>query len=125
MIPAGPPEPATVAADGRQLAGAGAAMLVGAGVWPLLPWSLGVTCPLRRLTGIPCPLCGMTTSVIATVDLRIYDALAANPGGVVAVVVAVALLVRRPAVLSVRQWPALAGLAALWLFELNRFGFLP
>lgn len=99
-------------------------MLAIAAILPLIPGSPGLPCPLRALTGIPCPLCGMTTSVVATVHLRFGDALAANPAGVLAVVVAIVLLIRRPATVPV--WlPAILGvLAAMWAFQLHRFGFV-
>ncbi len=113
----------TLVADGQELRRAGGAMLAAATVMSLLPVQLGVGCPLRILTGLPCPLCGMTTSVVATVDLRLADALAANPGGVVAVVVAIALLVWRPATVSVHPALGSAALALLWFFQLGRFGF--
>jgi hypothetical protein len=99
-------------------------MLAAAAVLPALPGHPGIPCPLRTLTGVPCPLCGMTTSVEATVHLRIGDALAANPAGVVAVVVAVALLIRRPASLPVPVAACVAVLGLLWAFELHRFGFV-
>ena len=70
------------------------------------------------------PLCGMTTSVEATVHLQIDDALAANPMGVLAVVVAILLLVRRPATVPVWLPGILAALAAMWAFQLHRFGFV-
>ena len=100
-------------------------MLATAAVLPALPFHVGIPCPLRLLTGLPCPLCGMTTSVEATVHLRIVDALAANPAGVVAVVVAIVLLIRRPATVPVSMPVVLAGLAAMWAFQLHRFGFIP
>jgi len=103
---------------------AGGAMLAAAAVLPALPGHPGIACPLRALTGVPCPLCGMTTSVEDTVHVHLRDALAANPAGVVAVVVALALLVVRPARLRVPALGAYAALAAMWGFELHRFGFI-
>lgn len=111
-------------ADGRQLAGTGAAMLGAATVLPLLPELPALGCPLRALTGVPCPLCGMTTSVVATVHLRLADALAANPAGVAAVVLAVVVLMWRPDRLSLRLSFAVVILAVMWFFQLHRFGFL-
>lgn len=109
--------------DGRELRWAGGAMLAAGGVLAMLPGQLGVTCPLRALTGVPCPLCGMTTSVVAAVELRLGDAVAANPAGLVAVVVAVVLLIWRPAIVPVRPQVVTAGLVAMWVFQLHRFGF--
>jgi Protein of unknown function (DUF2752) len=110
--------------DPRDLRIAGGAMLTAAAVLPALPGHPGIVCPLRALTGVPCPLCGMTTSVEDTVHLHLREALAANPAGVLAVVVAVALLGVRPARFHVPALAAYATLAAMWAFELHRFGFL-
>lgn len=110
--------------DARELTWLGGAMLAVAAVLPLLPGHPGLACPLRALTGVPCPLCGMTTSVEATVHLRLDDALAANPAGVVAVVVAIVLVVRRPATVPVWLPAALLGLLAMWIFQFQRFGFI-
>ncbi|MGI9080225.1 MAG: DUF2752 domain-containing protein [Acidimicrobiales bacterium] len=107
-----------------ELMRAGAAMLALAVILPALPGHPGVACPLRTLTGVPCPMCGMTTSVEATVHLRLGDALGANPAGVIAVVVAIVLVVVRPATLPVWAPAVLAGLGAMWLFELHRFAFI-
>jgi len=110
--------------DVREARPAGAAMLAAAAVLPLLPGHAGFPCPLRMLTGVPCPLCGMTTSVEATVHAHVGRALGANPAGVPLVAAAVALLaVRRRRIV----FPLLylyAALAAMWAFELHRFRFL-
>src|SRR5439155_284132 len=81
-----------VAIDLRDARVAGAAMLVAGFALPALPGHPGLACPLRTVTGVPCPLCGMTTSVEDTRHLHVGAALAANPAGV-AVVLAAAVLV--------------------------------
>lgn len=114
----------SVSIDLRDLRVAGAAMLFLAAALPLVPGYPGVPCLLRTFTGIPCPFCGMSTSVKETVRLQLRDAWAANPAGVVAVVIAVTLIVVRPR--SVRL-PALlisTVLAAMWIFQLFRFSIL-
>jgi hypothetical protein len=66
----------------------------------------------------------MTTSVEATVHLRLVDALAATPAGIIAVALAVFLLVKRPNTIRV-PWPIVYGaLALMWAFQLFRFGYL-
>lgn len=99
-------------------------MLPAAVVLPLLPGHPGLACPLRTLTGIPCPLCGMSTSVEATVRLHLREALAANPAGIAVAVLAVALLALRPRRVVLPTLVVPVTLAAMWLFELHRFGFL-
>ena len=79
---------ATVALDGRELWTAGAVALAAGAVLPLLPGEAGLPCPLRTVTGVPCPLCGMTTSVEAAVHLHPAEAFAANPGGLLLVAAA-------------------------------------
>ena len=114
----------TVALDGREIRWTGLGLLAAGAVLPALPGEPGLPCPLRTITGVPCPLCGMTTSVVATVHLRLSDALAANPAGIAVVLLAIALIVFRPARLPLPALVAPFVLAALWLFELHRFSIL-
>ncbi|HJV08370.1 MAG TPA: DUF2752 domain-containing protein [Acidimicrobiales bacterium] len=103
----------------------GAALLAAAALLPLLPGPDGVPCPLRTLTGVPCPLCGMTTSVTAAVHLDPLQALAANPAGILAVVVAVGLLLfRRRREVSVPVWALPVALVLMEVWQLARFGML-
>jgi hypothetical protein len=76
------------------------------------------------VTGIPCPFCGMTTSVEATAHLRFRDALAANPAGLVLVAAALWLLLRRPAGVRYSLPLLWATLALMWVFELHRFAII-
>jgi hypothetical protein len=104
---------------------ASALLLAGAVVQPFLPGPGGLPCPLREITSVPCPLCGMTTSVVASVHGRFGDALAANPAGLLAVAFAIVLLLwRRPKVVLIPSWVPLVALAAMWLFELHRFSVI-
>ena len=103
----------------------GAAMLLLGVVLPHMPGDPGLPCPLRTVTGVPCPFCGLTTSVKAVLHGAGHAAWAANPFGLLAVASAVVLLVRprwRHASLPVVM--VVAALAASWLFELHRFHFL-
>ncbi|HET7722677.1 MAG TPA: DUF2752 domain-containing protein [Acidimicrobiales bacterium] len=111
--------------DLRDLRIAGGVLLAGAAVIPLLPGPGGLPCPLRSLTGIPCPLCGMTTSVTAAVHLDPLAAVAANPAGLLAVLVALGLLVfRGRRQVRVPQWALPIALVAMELWQLARFGLL-
>ncbi|MDQ4142653.1 MAG: DUF2752 domain-containing protein [Actinomycetota bacterium] len=102
----------------------GMAMIAIAGVLASSPIHPGTLCPLRATTGIPCPFCGMTTSVKESLRLDLHAAFAANPGGVVAVVSALVLVVWRPK--SIRVPVALVALGgiAMWVFQLFRFSVL-
>lgn len=99
-------------------------MVAGGAALQLLEAHSPFVCPLRTLTGIPCPLCGMTTSVEATIRLDLADAVAATPAGLFAVAAAIALLVLRPSAIRVRAGGVYAALAAMWVFQLYRFSIL-
>jgi hypothetical protein len=103
---------------------AAGATLGAAAVLPALPGHPGLPCPLRTLTGVPCPFCGMTTSVEATVHGHLGHAFAANPAGIAVVALSVWLLARRPAALRYSLPVVYAAMAAMWLFELRRFALL-
>jgi Protein of unknown function (DUF2752) len=110
--------------DPGELRVAGGAMLAAGLALPVLPGHPSFHCPLRALTGLPCPLCGLSTSVEETVRLHLGDAVAANPLGVLLVLVALALLVLRPVRLALPKAVIPTVLTASWLFELHRFSFL-
>lgn len=113
-----------LAIDAAGLRAAGLAMLAAGAALPFAPDHVGFPCPLRAATGIPCPLCGMTTSVEAMVRLDVHDAFAANPAGPIAVVVAIALLIVRPRTVRFPLFLVPIVFTVLWLFELHRFSIL-
>lgn len=119
MLVTGATRRSTVPLDDLRVAGG---LLLGAAAVLPLVGGPGVPCPLRTLTGLPCPLCGMTRSVVATVHLRVGEALAMNPAGVVAVVAAVVLVAwRRPRTLTLPAWVAPAAVGLLWAWQLWRY----
>ena len=108
----------------RGLRVAGAALVGAAGIWPALPVHPPLACPLRSLTGIPCPLCGMTRACVAAMHGHLGASLAFNPAGVLVVVAAV-VAVLRPQWLSrlrIPMWTAALALGALWVWNV---GFNP
>lgn len=108
------------------------------GTFAVGTWNLAgidtVLCPLRRLTGVPCPFCGITTAATEVMTGDLFGALAANPL-IIAVVVTVivgwgaAVSVargRQPVFFNVPRQPLFwAGIiAAAWIFELQRFDLI-
>lgn len=79
-----------------------------------------VTCPFRILTGLPCPACGLTRSLIAAFHLDFDRSLSLHPLGL-AVAVALALFAlgvdkRLPLIWrTLRRPPVAAALSALWI----------
>src|SRR3954447_20271665 len=115
----------TVDFDLTGIGGAAAALLAAGAVLPFLPGHPGLPCPLRMVTGIPCPFCGTTTSVEATLHAHPDAALAASPLGPALVAAAVVVVVRRPRhPLRVPLPVVVLVAAALWVFELYRFALI-
>lgn len=123
----------------ERMGGFGALVAVGAVVWPAVTASTGAAlpCPLRTMTGIPCPGCGLTTAAVALVRGQFDAAFHANPVifGLAALTFAAGPLVvlRAAGVLEPpspwssarrRQMGWAAGLLAVasWLFQLHRLG---
>jgi hypothetical protein len=104
----------------------GAAAMLGVAVaWPLLPVHPPIACPLRAITGIPCPFCGMTRAVVAAMHGHVVESLRFNPSGVLVVLFALAVLagVRLERLqLRALPWILVALTAALWVWNV---GFNP
>jgi hypothetical protein len=121
------------------VAGLGAAGAVTAYRLALGGGGLWLPCPLRTLTGIPCPLCGMTTAATALASGDPRAALAANPFVLLlagfTLVMTVLMAARAIGWLpGAAQWPAsrrrqgywvaAVAAAASWTFQLHRFGWV-
>lgn len=120
------------ASDFRAL---GAAMVVGGVGWAQFGDPEIVLCPLRAVTGVPCPFCGMSTSTLAAARGDIVGSVAANPAGPI-LLAAVALAwvpglvgrLRMRGVLA-RWGPRTAfmpwaALPMLWLWQLARYDLI-
>jgi len=80
-------------------------------------------CPLRTLTGVPCPLCGSTRGVIAAVHGDIGRALTLNPASLVVLALAALLVLGwRVERIRVPVWTIVSVFAVLWSYQLFKFG---
>ena len=82
--------------------------------------SLPSACAFRRVTGLPCPGCGLTRSWVLTAHGRLRPASERHPFGPPTFLVSLLLVLRGPRAvpmgrMAVRQQQALTGLAAAWL----------
>jgi hypothetical protein len=112
----------TTAVDLRGLRLAGAAMLPIALVLPHLPIDPVPPCPLRTLTGIPCPLCGSTRGVVAAMHGHLAHAVSLNPASLLVIILAVAVLVFwRVRKVAIPVWVIVALFAVLWSYQLFKF----
>lgn len=99
----------------------------------------GIPCPLRTLTGVPCPFCGMTTATVAIMHGNWVGAAATNPFAYLAAALVAGtapVLIARAAghAPMPRPWSVAARrrlgrvmtcvIALSWVFQLHRYGFL-
>jgi hypothetical protein len=108
--------------DLREVRTVGAAMLGIAAVRPLVPFEFVPPCPLRTVTGIPCPMCGMTRGVTALVHGDFAHALLMNPASYLAVALAVLLLFQwRTRKVVVPVWLIVTVMAAMWTWQIFKY----
>jgi Protein of unknown function (DUF2752) len=108
--------------DLKPLRFGGAAMLGIAAVRPMLPVTPVPPCPLRTLTGIPCPFCGMTRGVTSLVHGHLSAAFSYNPGAFLIVAMAIALLVAwRWQRVRIPMWAVFLFFAVLWAYQLFKY----
>jgi hypothetical protein len=106
----------------RELRIVGAVMLGLATVRPAIPFEFAPPCPLRTVTGIPCPMCGMTRGVTALVHGDIARAVVLNPGALLVVALAIVLLVQwKVRRFVVPIWVIVTVLALLWSWQLFKY----
>jgi hypothetical protein len=85
-----------------------------------------VICPFRRLTGLPCPSCGLSRSWQAAAHLRLRDSLGYHPLGAATLLGAVAFALdgrgATPRIAERRDLQLSAGVLwiAVWLWRLMR-----
>jgi hypothetical protein len=108
----------------RQLA---ALAIAGSALMPRRALASGpVLCGFRRLTGRPCPACGMTRSWHALSRGELREATVLHPFGPIAFAIASAAVVLPPSQLDAlaartRRWwlPLALAWVALWLYRLR------
>lgn len=145
MVFASGPVPAADALAGErvgrryavQVAALGGLLSLGAGL-AYGSLKIPLICPLRLVTGVPCPLCGMTTGTTAFVRGDLRGAAAANPFSILFVPAVVYMLADRvmrlvrgagdvvvsPRARKLLLRTAVIAAAASWVFQLFRFDII-
>jgi len=109
-----------VAFDARTARLSGAALAAGGLLWAATPIHPPLACPLRSLTGIPCPVCGMTRAVTAAMRGDLWASLRYQPAGIVLLAIGLFMLARRSRdPVRVPVWMILSGLALMWAWNLT------
>jgi hypothetical protein len=112
----------TTDVDVRPLRLAGLALVPAAFVVKAVPVDVVPPCPLRTLTGIPCPLCGSTRGVIAAVHGHLGHALELNPASLLVLVMAAMLVIGwRVERVRIPVWGIVVVFAVLWSYQLFKY----
>ena len=98
-----------------------AALVIG---W--LPVNVVPGCPLRSITGVPCPLCGSTRGVVAAVHGHVGHALELNPASLLVLGLAALLAIGwllgwRVQRIRIPVWCVVALFALLWSYQLYKY----
>jgi len=106
----------------REVRIVGAAMLGIAAMRPLVPFEFVPPCPLKTVTGIPCPMCGMTRGVTSLVHGDFAHALLMNPASYLAVALAVLLLFQwRARKVVVPVWLIVTVMGLMWTWQIFKY----
>jgi hypothetical protein len=109
-----------VAVHARTARLSGVALAAAGAAWAVSPVHPPLVCPLRALTGIPCPVCGMTRAVSAAMEGHLWESLRFQPAGLALLLLGVVLLVRRGRdPVRVPVWTVLTVLALMWAWNLT------
>lgn len=106
----------------RPLRAAGLLLVPAAIALSVMPVDPIPPCPLRTLTGIPCPLCGSTRGVIAAVHGDVGQALTLNPASIGVLLLALLVLVGwRVERVRIPAWGIVAVFAVLWGYQMFKY----
>jgi Protein of unknown function (DUF2752) len=91
-----------------------------------MPIDVVPRCPLRSITGVPCPMCGSTRGVIAAMHGHLGHALELNPASLLVIALAALLVLGwtlgwRVERVRIPVWCVVAVFAVLWIYQLFKY----